>query len=84
MAEVNNVKLLSKEPRNKGVLTTIEEARQTVEANPDIYSVLVYLKSSTDVTRLSSGLDDLMELLGMLEMAKTDVIFQINNSSHKN
>lgn len=80
MANTDNVKLITKTPRNQDVLSALEEARKAVESDPDAYSIIMFIKSNDNVTRISSGLDNLMELLAILEMAKVDVAAQINKT----
>ena len=48
-----------------------------VAANPSACEVLVFVKLGGEYQRISTGIDDLVQLLGVLELAKYDTLQRI-------
>lgn len=71
---MSNVVAVKPAPRNEQVVSMLREVLELAERNPDTSELFVLMRSEGDYHRFSCGLDDLMRLVSVLELAKHDVI----------
>jgi hypothetical protein len=64
---------------NKEVLDLLDKIREEVEDNPEAVEMLAFVRIGNDYHRYSSGFEDIMKLIGALEIAKHDCIQRMQN-----
>lgn len=65
---------LKREPRNKDALDLLKHIVQEVEASDDATEVMALVKIGPNYRRFSTGVKDMVTMVGMLELAKVDCI----------
>lgn len=71
---MSNIKEIKREPRNQDAVQLLEGVLTQVKENPGATEVLMFVRIDGNYHRFSSGLDDMMELVAMLELAKYDTL----------
>ncbi len=71
---MNNIKEIKREPRNQDAVKLLEHVLEQVKESPEATEVLMFVRIDGNYHRFSSGLDDMMELVAMLELAKYDTL----------
>lgn len=71
---MSNIKEIKREPRNQDAVQLLEGVLTQVKENPGATEVLMFIRIDGNYHRFSSGLDDMMELVAMLELAKYDTL----------
>ncbi len=70
---MSNLKEIKREPRNKDVLELLEAAIQRVrESGDDATEAVVMMKIGDSWRRMTTGVDDLVQLVGAIELLKYD------------
>lgn len=65
---------IKREPRNKDALQLLEALIEKVRENPDATEVMALVKIGPNYHRFSTGVKDMVTMVGMLELAKVDCI----------
>jgi len=65
---------IKREPRNKDALDLLKRIVQEVEASDDATEVMALVKIGPNYHRFSTGVKDMVTMVGMLELAKVDCI----------
>lgn len=65
---------LKPEPRNHEALQLLEALIEKVRENPDATEVMALVKIGPNYHRFSTGVKDMVTMVGMLELAKVDCI----------
>jgi len=71
---MSNIKEIKREPRNQDAVQLLEGVLTQIKENPGATEVLMFVRIDGNYHRFSSGLDDMMELVAMLELAKYDTL----------
>ncbi len=74
-----NITEIKREPRNKDVLALLDYLIQEAENNEDTTELLAFIKINGDYNRVSTGINDMLRLIGVLETAKYDCITRTVN-----
>jgi hypothetical protein len=70
---MSNLKEIKREPRNKDVIEMLEAAIQRVrESGDDATEAVVMMKIGDSWRRMTTGVDDLVQLVGAIELLKYD------------
>lgn len=65
------------ESRNVEVLQLLETLTNKIKKTQNATEMLAYIKIGGDYYRYSTGIEDLMQLVAVLEVAKHDVLHQM-------
>jgi hypothetical protein len=72
---MSNLKEIKREPRNKDVIEMLEAAIQRVrESGDDATEAVVMMKIGDSWRRMTTGVDDLVQLVGAIELLKHDTL----------
>lgn len=69
-----NIAEIKREPRNAEVLQLLEALTQQIKDSPNTTELFVLAKIDGNYHRFSSGIEDLMQLVATLELAKFDAL----------
>jgi len=70
---MSNLKEIKREPRNKDVLELLEAAIQRVrESGDDATEAVIMMRVGDSWRRLTTSVDDLVQLVGAIELLKYD------------
>ncbi len=70
---MSNLKEIKREPRNKDVIEMLETAIQRVrESGDDATEAVIMMKIGDSWRRMTTGVDDLVQLVGAIELLKYD------------
>lgn len=65
---------IKRTPRNQDALKLLEAVTSQIKDSPDATEIFVLAKIDGDYHRFSSGIDDMMQLVATLELAKFDTL----------
>jgi hypothetical protein len=71
---MSTLKEIKREPRNKEAIELLEAVLAKVREENDATEVFMFVKLGDNYHRFTTSTDDMVRLLGMLEMAKGDVL----------
>ncbi len=72
---MSNLKEIKREPRNKDVLELLEAAIQRVrESGDDATEAVIMMRVGDSCRRLTTSVDDLVQLVGAIELLKHDTL----------
>lgn len=68
---------IKREPTNQEVVAMLERLLEQVRKADTADELLAYVKIDGDIHRFTTGLDDGMRMIAMLEVAKFDTLSQL-------
>ena len=71
---MSTLKEIKREPRNKEAIELLENVLAKVREKDDVTEVLMFVKLGDDYHRFTTSTEDMVKLIGALEMAKHDVL----------
>ena len=74
-----NITEIKREPRNQDAIKLLEAVTQQIKDNPDTTEVLLFAKIGDSYHRFSTGIEDLMQLVSVLELAKYDAMHRMGS-----